>query len=359
VDVGYTAEQESLRTSVRGVLSDHAPLTALRARYGSAPTALDDAWWKLEDLGVSEILTPADRGGLGLGMVDLGVVLEECGRALYDGPVVAAAVSAAYLVSALGDDSAAGRSAAALGVVALHEHGRRFDWRTPAVTVTDSRLSGAKVHVPHATLADVFLVVATNGDGLGVWRVPAGDDRVVVTPEDVMDGSSPTATVTFDDLPAERVGTGDATDAVAAMVDRTVLAHVVEGVGTAQRAFEMTLAYAREREQFGRPIGSFQAVQGLCVEMLQTLELGRAAAHYALWALDHADAAESHRAVTMAKAWAGDGFYRLGATAIQVFGGIGFTWEHDIGLYYKRLLTLQHSWGTTSDHLESLATQIL
>jgi alkylation response protein AidB-like acyl-CoA dehydrogenase len=244
-------------------------------------------------------------------------------------------------------------------VVALHERGRRADWRTPSLSVVDGRLTGEKVHVPHATLADVFLVVGRSDDGVGVWQVAAGDDRVAVTPDEVMDGSSPTCTVSFDGVPAARVGAGDATAAVAAMVDRTVLAHVVEGVGTAQRAFELTLAYAKEREQFGKPIGSFQAVQALCVEMLQTLELGRAAAHYALWALDQPDVEEAHRAVTMAKAWAGDGFYRLGATAIQVLGGIGFTWEHDIGLYYKRLLTLQHSWGTTSDHLEALATQIL
>lgn len=359
MDVGYTAEQEALRASVRAVLSDHAPLTALRARYGTAPGALDDAWWRLEDLGVGEILVPADRGGLGLGMVDLGVVLEECGRALYDGPVIASGVTAAYLSSRLGDTSAAARSGSVVSVVALQERDRRSDWRTPATTVVDGTLTGEKVHVPHATLADVVLVVAGSADGLGVWRVPAGDDRVTVTPDDLTDGSSPTATLEFHDVPAQRVGAGDATDAVAATVDRTVAAHVVEGLGAAQRAFELTLAYAREREQFGRPIGSFQAVQALCVEMLQTLELGRAAAHYALWALDHADPPEAHRAVTMAKAWVGDGFYRLGATAIQVFGGIGFTWEHDIGLYYKRLLTLQHSWGTTSDHLESLASQIL
>ena len=360
MDVGYSPEQEALRASVRAVLADHAPLTALRSRYGRADRPLDDAWWRLEDLGVPEILVPAAAGGLGLGMVDLGVVLEECGAALYDGPVIASAVSAAYLTSRLGTaSSAAVRTGAALSVVALHEPGRRHEWRAPSVTADDDRVAGVKSAVPNADVADLFLVVAGGADGLGVWSVPAGADGVTVTAEECVDGSAPASTVAFDGVRGERLGEGDATDVVAAMVDRTVAAHVVAGLGTAQRAFDLALAYAREREQFGKPIGSFQAVQAMCVEMLQTLELGRAAAHYALWALDSCDAAEGHRAVTMAKAWASDGFYRLGATAIQVFGGIGFTWEHDIGLYYKRLLTLQHSWGTTSDHLESLASHVL
>src|SRR3954462_12192258 len=104
----------------------------------------------------------------------------------------------------------------------------------------------------------------------------------------------------------------------------------------------MAVAYSREREQFDRPIGSFQAVQHLCADMLTALELGRAGAYYALWAADNADDAEVHRAATMAMAHASDSFHRIGADAIQVFGGIGYTWEHDVHLFYKRLLTLQH-----------------
>ncbi len=118
----------------------------------------------------------------------------------------------------------------------------------------------------------------------------------------------------------------------------------------------MALEYAKEREQFGKPIGSFQAVQHLCADMLRAVELGRAAAYYAAWACDAADGAERHRAATIAAAFAADGFYRVGATAIQVFGGIGFTWEHDIHLFYKRLLTLQQFQGSATDHLEELAS---
>jgi alkylation response protein AidB-like acyl-CoA dehydrogenase len=156
---------------------------------------------------------------------------------------------------------------------------------------------------------------------------------------------------------------------MATVVDRVLTALVVDGLGAAEVALDMAVAYAKERTQFDRPIGSFQAVQHLCADMLVSLELGRAGAYYALWAADQASRAgsggheqspaEAHRAATMAKAFAGDAFYRIGAGAIQVFGGIGFTWEHDVHLFYKRLLTLQQAHGTGTEHLEELADLIL
>ncbi|HEV3225924.1 MAG TPA: acyl-CoA dehydrogenase family protein, partial [Acidimicrobiales bacterium] len=122
---------------------------------------------------------------------------------------------------------------------------------------------------------------------------------------------------------------------------------------------DLAVAYSRERVQFDRPIGSFQAVQHLCADMLTELELGRAGAYYALWAADDGDPAELHRAATMAMAFAGDAFSRIGADAIQVFGGVGYTWEHDAHLFYKRLLTLEHVNGTNAHHLEELMSIVL
>ncbi len=136
-------------------------------------------------------------------------------------------------------------------------------------------------------------------------------------------------------------------------------ASVVEGVGTAARALEISLEYAKQRQQFGVPIGSFQAVQHLCADMLRAVELARAAGYYACWACDAADPFERHRAVTMALAFATDELYRVGASAVQVHGGIGYTWEHDIHLFYKRLLTLQETGGGAVDQLEELAAIVL
>jgi alkylation response protein AidB-like acyl-CoA dehydrogenase len=180
---------------------------------------------------------------------------------------------------------------------------------------------------------------------------------VHVEPIPTVDGSRKFATVTLTGAGGTTItGVGDA---LAAAQDRLALAYVLDGVGAAEVALELAVEYAKEREQFGKPIGSFQAVQHLCADMLRAVELGRAAAYYAAWACDEADAAERHRAVTVARAFAADGFYRVGASAIQVFGGVGFTWEHDVHLFYKRLLTLQHLGGSASDHLEELASLVL
>ena len=125
------------------------------------------------------------------------------------------------------------------------------------------------------------------------------------------------------------------------------------------RALELAVEYAKERRQFDVPIGTFQAVQHLCADMLRAVELARASAYYACWACDAADGTERHRAATMTQAFAADAFYEVGASAIQVFGGVGFTWEHDIHLFYKRLLSVQQYAGGSIDQLEELAAIVL
>jgi alkylation response protein AidB-like acyl-CoA dehydrogenase len=208
--------------------------------------------------------------------------------------------------------------------------------------------------VPDGAAADLLLVAV---DRETVVAVTSRDQAVSVTALETVDGSRKFATVTGDGVRGTEFR--DAGTALVEAEDRLALAYVLDGVGAAEIALDLAVEYAKEREQFGRPIGSFQAVQHMCADMLRSVELGRAAAYYAAWACDGADAAERHRAVTMARAFAADGFYRVGATAIQVFGGVGFTWEHDIHLFYKRLLTLQHLGGSASDHLEELASLVL
>jgi acyl-CoA dehydrogenase len=141
--------------------------------------------------------------------------------------------------------------------------------------------------------------------------------------------------------------------------DRTLAAWVADGVGAAERLLEMTVAYAKERRQFGRVIGSFQAIQHICADMLRTVELARSGAWYALWACDAADPRERRRAVAMAQAFASAELPRVGADAIQVHGGVGYTWEADVHRSYKRLLTLAQSFGTADDHLNALADLVL
>jgi alkylation response protein AidB-like acyl-CoA dehydrogenase len=356
VDFEFSPEQEMLRDSVRAFLATKAPLAAVRAGYESP--ALDaEVWRGLVELGVVGLLAGEEHGGAGMGMVDAAVVLEELGRAVCPVPYASSAIGAvsladAELLPALADGSV-------IGTVAVFEPGSRYGWRAPATSAAPDgsqgwRLDGVKVHVADAPSADIVLVTALDDDGrLGVFATTHFASEATPT----VDGSHPTARITLSGATARRVGDGgDAEVAVARTLDRLGVAATVDGVGAAQRALELAVEYAKERVQFDKPIGAFQAVQHLCADMLRTVELGRAAGYYACWALDDASPAEAHRASTLARAFAADAFPQLGGTAIQVFGGIGFTWEHDIHLYYKRLLTVGSALGTASDHLEELAT---
>jgi alkylation response protein AidB-like acyl-CoA dehydrogenase len=334
MDFEFTDEQEMLRTSVRAFLADKSPIAALRAAYGTG--SFDRSVWD----GLAEL------GVLDLGMVDAAVVLEELGRALSPAPYASSVIGARSLLPDL----------SSIGTIAIYEAGSRYEWTSPATRAAADgetwRLDGTKVHVADATAADVFVVTARNAAGeLQLFETSAGAAQLSET----IDGSRTQGEVTFDGSPAQLVPHRDPQRAVARTLDRLGVASVVDGVGAAQRALELAVEYAKERVQFDKPIGAFQAVQHLCADMLRTVELGRAAAYYACWALDEASPEEAHRAATLARAFAADAFPQLGGTAIQVFGGIGFTWEHDIHLYFKRLLTLSVALGTAGDHLQELA----
>jgi alkylation response protein AidB-like acyl-CoA dehydrogenase len=373
VNFEFSEEQEQLRASVRGFLDAHAPLRSVRDLWDEPRGTTPELWAGLVELGVTALLVPDELGGVGGGMVDVAVVCEELGRVVNPGPYEATAVGAAGLLVDAGtpDDHAVLLPAivdgSRIGTVALLEPGRRSEWTTPDTTaVADGDgpecgwiVSGTKVHVPSLASADVALVTATvDGSGeLGVFAIETREARV--EPTATVDGTRREGTLTLDRIPARRIGTGDAAGAVAQTVDRLHTAAVVDGVGAAARALEMSVEYAQARKQFDSPIGAFQAVQHLCADMLRNVELARAAAYYACWALDAADRTEAHRAATMALAFAGDGLYAVGANTIQVHGGVGYTWEHDAHLFYKRLLTLQGLGGGSTDQLEELATIVL
>jgi alkylation response protein AidB-like acyl-CoA dehydrogenase len=372
VNFEFSEEQEQLRASVRALLEARAPIRYVRDLWDEPRGTPDDCWSGLAGLGAVGLLVPEADGGVGGGIVDVAVVCEELGRVVNPGPFEATAVGAAGLLVDLGtpDDRAALLPAIAdgsrIGTVALLEPGRRSEWRAPQTTAFADGdgpecgwiVSGTKVHVASLAAADVALVTATDGQGtLGVFAIETREAQVEPTP--TVDGTRREGMLTLDRIPARRIGSGDASNAVARTVDRLHTAAVVDGVGAAARALEISVEYAHARKQFDSPIGSFQAVQHLCADMLRNVELARAASYYACWALDAADPVEAHRAATMALAYAGDGLYEVGANTIQVHGGVGYTWEHDAHLFYKRLLTLQGLGGGSTDQLEELATIVL
>ena len=356
MDFEFHDDQEQLRDSVRRYLADRAPIAYVRSHYGR-PVPADSVWVGLVRLGLTAIAIPEEYDGTGAGLVDLALVLGEMGRSVYPGPFVSSAIGATSLLVALPGDTIATTwlprlaGGEAVGTIAI------TDARSAPVRLDEhGALHGTKVHVPDGEVADLVLVV-TDG-GTACIAVHPDQPGVTITHTETVDGSRSFATVELDSASGTAL-TGDVPAAIEVATDRFGVAWVLDGIGAAERALELTLEYAKVREQFGRPIGSFQAVQHLCADMLRTLELGRAVGYYAAWACDDADPEERHRAATMARAFAANDFYRVAANAIQIFGGVGFTWEHDIHLFYKRLLTLQLAGGSAADHLETLASIVL
>jgi alkylation response protein AidB-like acyl-CoA dehydrogenase len=335
VNAEPSAEQEELRANVR--------------RFLAEPGERD-----LAALGLAGLLVPEALGGAGLGMVELGVVLEETGRALHRGPFAASALAATRLL--LGAASLAEQRewlprlargelrAAALGLAP----GEAFSER-------GGRLIGVEPFALEAEGAGLLLVAA----GGAVFALEPGARGVAIEPAESLDPTRRLSRVALDGAPAHRLGGSAAAASIEAAADALTAGLVADGVGAAARALELAVDYARQREQFGRPIGAFQAVQHLLVDMLQDVELARAASGYALWAQDVEEPRERARATAIAKAFASEALPRVGAGAIQVFGGIGYTVEIDIHLYYRRGLSLSLLQGDAGFHLERLAAAAL
>jgi alkylation response protein AidB-like acyl-CoA dehydrogenase len=376
MDVELSPDQLLVRDSVRRFLDERAPIRPyVRERIAATAITNDDPVWRgLGALDVVGLLVPEVQGGAGMGMVDAAVVLEELGRAVCPVPYVASAVGAVSLVVLAGGERERAfllpdlARAATIGTVALAERGARYRWDAPNTTAQSRgdvwSLDGEKVHVPNGAGADLLLVVAAiegAPGALGVFAVERRSAGVEAEPTPTVDGTAPEATIRLHGAAARPISIDGAVAraAIAATRDRMAVAYAIDGVGAASRALELAVEYAKEREQFGRPIGSFQAVQHLCADMLRAVELGRAVAYFACWALDAAEPNEAHRATLLARAYTADAFAQLGGTAIQVFGGIGFTWEHDIHLFYKRLLTNAFALGTADDHLAALADLVM
>jgi alkylation response protein AidB-like acyl-CoA dehydrogenase len=367
VDFELSDSQELLRESVRRYLAEAAPLAWVRGQL-EAPRGTTDAVWRgLAELGLTGLLVAEPYGGAGLGMLEMGLACEELGRALHPAPLTSSALGAASLIAALGSERErkdwlpALASGERVVVLALYEPEQRYAWRRPRCLARAQgagwRLHGDKGPVADAVAADAWLVVAHDADSgaPGVFAVERGASGASVEPLQSVDGTRKQGALRLDGAPARRLGAADARSALAEGVDRLALGWAADGLGAAGRALELAREYALTRVQFDRPIGSFQAVQHLLVDMLADLELTRAGVYYALWAADAAEPAERHRAATMAKAFASRALPRLGASAIQVFGGVGFTWEYDIHLFYKRLLSLQAAFGDEAEHLQELA----
>jgi alkylation response protein AidB-like acyl-CoA dehydrogenase len=371
VELELTDEQEELRDGVRAVLARECPMSLVRAVVeGGAPA--DGLWKQMIDLGWPALTVPEADGGLGLGAIELGVVVEELGRVLAPGPFVPTTSHFAPVVAEVGTPEQQARFLGAIaegglrGALALTEVGGSVDPAAVATTAARDgdrwRLTGTKHSVLGAADADELAVVArldgTSGDeGVAAFVVPRVD--VMVTPLAALDRTRSLATVELDGtaVDADRL-LGDpgptTADGLRRAIEVAVVALALETVGTCQAIFDITLEYAKQREQFGVPIGSFQAIKHKFADMLILLERARATGYFAALTIAEDDNRRAIAAST-AKAAADDCQRRLAKEGIQIHGGIGYTWEHDMHRYVRRAKTGGQLLGTAVDHRARIA----
>jgi alkylation response protein AidB-like acyl-CoA dehydrogenase len=348
VDFDLSEDQLALREGARALLDDLAATPRVR-KVVETPEGWDrELWSAMVDQGWLGIAVPEADGGVGLGPVELAVLLEEIGRHVAPAPFLPT-VLAIDLARLAGDHDLVARL---LGgdAVACVAWSRRADAVRATEAGGDWRLTGRADPVPFASIADVALVPAATGDGAALFLVNLGaTGRPPAEP--AMDLTRPVAWLTLDATPARRLGGADLVDA---LLDRGATGTALEMLGGADRALEMAVEYAKERVQFGRPIGSFQAVKHRCADMLVDVEGMRSTSYWAAWCLAAEDPDRSIAAST-AKTWGSDASKRVMASALQVHGGIGFTWEHDLHLFLKRAQLDQLSFGDAVAHRERLA----
>jgi alkylation response protein AidB-like acyl-CoA dehydrogenase len=360
MNLELTDEQVALREALRRFLAERASITDHVRPLLDDPRGTTEAVWAgLAALGTTGLLVPEEHGGAGMTMTEAGVVLEELGRALDPGPWLSTAVAAVRLLGHVPASDAVGKLLQGIAdgsVVATAV------LPPPPVAVAGApgdevHLSGEVAAVADAGAADVLLVPVGDGDASALYLVAADAPGLTVTARHAVDATRKRADVSFREVPARRLGTL-APGAVAAVVDDVLVASAADALGAAQAVLELALDYAKARQQFGQAIGAFQAVQHLCVDMYETVELARSGVIEALWAADAADAEERHLAAVRLKAFAGR-LAAVGDMAIQVFGGIGYTWEHDAHLYLKRLLSWSALFGNPDAYLEEVGRAIV
>jgi alkylation response protein AidB-like acyl-CoA dehydrogenase len=367
MELEFTPDQEDLRDSVRSVLARECPPGLVRAVYED-PSQADGLWRQMLELGWPALTIPEDLGGIGLGAVELAVVVEELGRVIAPGPFVPTVTQLVPVVSELGNPAQQARilggvaEGTVTGTLAITERGATsFEPATVRTTATPDgdgwRLDGRKAGVLAAADVDEIAVVARVDDGVGVFLVSR--DECTIQPIASMDGTRSLADVVLDgvEVGADRVlgePSAHAIDHVRRAVDEAVTALALESVGTCQSIFDTALEYAKEREQFGVPIGSFQAIKHKFADMLIAVERARATGYFAAVTIAEDDPRRSIAAST-AKVAASDCRRLFAKEGIQLLGGIGYTWEHDMHLYVRRVTADSGMLGTARDHRARIA----
>jgi alkylation response protein AidB-like acyl-CoA dehydrogenase len=377
MDFGFSQEQEMLRATARKFFENECTSTFVRERMAEPGGVTDDFWSKLAEQGWLGLVYPEQYGGAGLGFVDLTVLMEEMGRVVMPGPFFSTTILAGLAILEAGS---AAQKEEWLTKIAAGEAKATLAWTEPSarwdgagVTTTARAvdggwvLSGTKLFVPDAHLADVLVVVARTSegpraeDGVSLFLVPKATPGLEVKLLPTMDQTRKLCEVTLRDV---RVS-GDALlgprdggwTPLMRVIERATVALCAEMCGGAQRVLEMTTEYAKIRVAFGKPIGSYQGVKHRAADMLVDVENAKSLTYYAAWAVDE-NATEAPLAASMAKAYTSDAYRKVAGGGIQLHGGIGFTWEHDLHLYFKRAKSSEFTFGDATYHRERVAQLI-
>ncbi len=353
---GLSESQQILKDTAKKFFANECPIAQVR-KLMETDTAYDPVLWqKLAEQGFTGIIFPEEFGGMGLGIVELILFMEEAGYALLPGPLFSTLMAGAVL-QACGSEAQQQKflsricNGQARATVAVLEESAT--WNTPDLKLSTSagKLNGAKLFVTDAGVAD-FLLVVTSGD---VYVVDAKAFGVKITAMKGLDLTRKIYSVQFSNAPAEKLSNSAGLDRALSIATAALAAEMTGGM---QRVLETTVTYAKTRKQFGKPIGIFQAVQHMCADMYLETESARSAAYYAGWALEE-NAYDAYTAVSIAKMYSSDASRTVGNRGIQVHGGMGFTWENDIHLYYRRAKASETMLGDAAFHRERIARLVI
>ncbi|MBL8175320.1 MAG: acyl-CoA/acyl-ACP dehydrogenase [Bryobacterales bacterium] len=350
--------QQLLAKTARQFLAAECPMPEVR-RILETPTAHDASLHrKMAGQGWTGIAIPEDLGGMGLGMIELAATFEQLGRALVPGAFFSTVALAAPLLATAEQLAPLcdGSQTATAAFIEAEADWNPASWQCAA---RDNQLTGAKMFVPDAAEA-AFLLAAARGNGtLGIYRIAKDAPGLEIIPLKSIDLTRRLYEVRFHNTPAEPIVTGPAAGhAIARALDIATLALTAEMAGGMARVLEITVEYAKARKQFDTPIGKFQAVQHMCADMYLWSESSKSAVYYAAYALDK-NLPEAASALSVAKLYAADAYREIGNRAIQVHGGMGFTWENDVHLYYRRAKAGETMLGDNVFHRERLAKLVV
>ncbi len=377
MNFAFSEEQELLRETARRFLEEKAPSEKVRELMETEEGYDPALWSEVAGMGWQAMAIPEDYGGAGFTFLEQVVLLEEMGRSLFPSPYLSSAIIGANLVLLAGSEEqkqellpgiAAGERIATMALVEASGRWDALGVQLPAKRDGDEYvISGTKLFVLDGHTADTLLVAARTGDdtdpedGLSLFVVPASAAGVERRRLETMDMTRKQAEVTFNDVrvPADALlgGEGTAWPVIRKVLDLAAVALAAEQVGGAQRCLDMAVDYAKVRVQFGRPIGSFQAIKHKCADMLVQVESAKSAAYYAGWAASE-DNEEFPVVAPLAKSYCSEAYFHTAAENIQVHGGIGFTWEHDAHLYFKRAKSSELLFGDPAYQRELLAQRI-